>query len=529
MPEYLSPAVYVEEVSSGVKPIEGVGTSTGAFVGIAEQGPIGEAVLIPNWTAFVRNFGNFIPEYYLAHAVYQFFKEGGTRCYVVRTCHYENVSDARTKTAKYSTEVLKDAADKESILVSASSEGKWGDKINIETKISTGKPEDKKFKLTVKVEKQKSKYEPADKKEYDTVESFDDLTIENIEDSINGKSSYIKVEKDDWDNGTKHGSGEIPKDQTITLKNGNDGVYIEEDGKKKSTLTQADFIGDSSAQTGLHAFDPADINIVAIPDKCGDRNTMLDGFNYCQTRKDCFFVADPPADITPLQTVDFKSGTGDYVGNAFNTSFGALYYPWVLVNDPLTGKSNYPVPPSGAVAGTISHVDVVRGVHKAPAGAPDGYLDSVTGIERLITKGEHDVLNPAGINVIRKFPAAGICIWGARTLSADPEWKYINIRRLFLYLEKSIDLASQWVVFEPNTPALWGSVIRNISAFLLMVWRSGALFGSTPEEAFYVKVDAENNPEEVRNVGQLIIEVGVAPVRPAEFVIIRISQKTMAK
>jgi phage tail sheath protein FI len=168
-------------------------------------------------------------------------------------------------------------------------------------------------------------------------------------------------------------------------------------------------------------------------------------------------------------------------------------------------------------------------VHKAPAGTSEGYLDSVTGIEKIITKGEQDVLNPANINVIRSFPTGGICIWGARTLSADSEWKYINIRRLFLFLEESIDKASQWVVFEPNSPSLWGSVKRNITAFLLRVWRDGALFGSTPEEAFFIKVDEENNPEEVRDAGQLIIEVGVAPVKPAEFVIIRISQKTQSK
>ncbi len=529
MPEYLSPGVYVEEVSSGVKPIEGVGTSTGAFVGITEKGPIGQAELVPNWTQFVKIFGNFIPDYYLAHAVYQFFKEGGTRCYIVRTCHYENIVDPRTKTAKFSTEILKDASDKESIFVSALSEGKWGDRIWVETKNYTGKPEDKKFNLMVKIEKEKSKYEPADKKQYDLVESFDGLTIADAEESINGNSSYIKIEKDDWEDGAKHGSGEPPKEQVINLKNGDDGICVVKDGKKETTLKLTDFIGDSSAQNGLHAFDPWDINIVAIPDKCGDRNAMLEGFNYCQNRKDCFFVADPPIDITPMQVIDYKNGTGEYAGNAFNTSFGALYYPWVLVNDPLTGNQKYPVPPSGAAAGTISHIDTVRGVHKAPAGAPDGYLDSVVGVERIVTKGEHDVLNPLGINVIRKFPVSGICIWGARTLSADPEWRYINLRRLFLYLEESIDLATQWVVFEPNTPSLWSSVIRNITAFLMQVWRNGALFGNTPEEAFYVKVDEENNPENVRNVGQLIIEVGVAPVRPAEFVIIRISQKTLAK
>ncbi len=528
MSEYLSPGVYVEEVSSGVKPIEGVGTSTGAFVGIAEKGPIGQAVLIANWTQFVKIFGNFIPNYYLAYAVNQFFKEGGTRCFVTRTCHYDKIIDPKTKTAKFSSEVLKDASDAETILVMASSEGKWGDKLCVEIK-TAGKPEDEKFNLIVKVEKEKTRNEPPEKKEYDILESYQNLAIGNVEDNINGKSSYIIVEKDDWEEGTKHGSGKMPKEQTITLKNGNEGILIEKDGKKESTLKVADFIGDASAQNGLHAFDPFPVNIVAIPDKCGDRNAMLEGLNYCQSRADCFFVADPPSDITPMQVADYKNGTGDYAGNAFNTSFGALYYPWVLINDPLTGNPRFSVPPSGAAAGTISHVDTVRGVHKAPAGTPDGFLDSVVGIERIVTKGEHDLLNPIGINVIRKSPAMGICIWGARTVSSDPEWKYINIRRLFLYLEGSIDLATQWVVFEPNSPALWGAVIRNITAFLLLVWRSGALFGSTPDEAFYVKVDAENNPEEVRNVGQLIIEVGVAPVRPAEFVIIRISQKTLAK
>jgi phage tail sheath protein FI len=528
MNEYLSPGVYVEEISSGVKPIEGVGTSTGAFVGIAEKGPIGQAILIPNWTHFVRVFGSFIKSYYLAHAVYQFFKEGGTRCYVVRTCHYEKITEAKSKTAKNSTEILKDESDNESILISALSEGKWGDRICVETIIPPEQQQEKKFSLFVKFEKEKSKYENDDKKEYEIKESYPELTMNNIEERINGKSEYITVEKDAWEEGTKLGSGEIPKDQSIILINGNDGLVIEDDGEMKSTLMQADFIGDSSALNGLHAFDPMDINIVAIPDRSGDRNTTLDGLNYCQNRKDCFFIADPPSDITPIQVKDYKNGTGDYLGNAFNSSFGALYYPWVLINDPLTGNP-IPVPPSGAAAGTISYVDSIRGVHKPPAGTPDGYLDSVVGIERIVTKGEHDILNPEGINIIRKFPTSGICIWGARTLARDPEWKYINIRRLFLYLEESIDLATQWVVFEPNTPSLWGAVIRNITAFLLTVWRNGALFGNTPDEAFIVKCDEELNPEEVRNIGQLIIEIGVAPVRPAEFVIIRISQKTKAK
>ncbi len=196
--------------------------------------------------------------------------------------------------------------------------------------------------------------------------------------------------------------------------------------------------------------------------------------------------------------------------------------------DPLSGKTKL-VPPSGAIVGTYSHTDVMRGVHKAPAGIEEGYLNSAVDVERFVTKGEHDTLNPAGVNVIRSFPGTGIIVWGARTLSADAEWKYINLRRLFLFIEESIDEGTQWVVFEPNSPTLWGKVKRNITAFLTRVWRDGALFGTTADEAFYVKVDSENNPQEVIDAGQLIVEIGVAPVKPAEFVIIRISQKTLGK
>ena len=207
--------------------------------------------------------------------------------------------------------------------------------------------------------------------------------------------------------------------------------------------------------------------------------------------------------------------------------YGALYYPWIAVTDPVTGKNKY-VPPSGAVAGTYSSTDVLRGVHKAPAGTIDGYLNSAVGIERLVSKGEQELLNPEGINVIRSFPGAGIVVWGARTLSADPEWRYINVRRLLLFIEESLDNGTQWVVFEPNDRSLWARVKRDMTAFLTIVWRAGALFGSAQEEAFFVKIDDENNPPEVRDAGMLIIEIAVAPVKPAEFVIIRITQRTPA-
>lgn len=487
MGQYLSPGVYVEEVPSGAKPIEGVGTATGAFVGFAEKGHIGLAKEIANWTQFVNTFGGYIPNGYLAYAVNQFFSEGGTRCFVVRTCHYTDITKAISKTSASSTATLNDSDDKATIKVMAFSDGKWGDDISVDVAATATD-----FSLSIKYK--------------GDVESFDKLTIDNVEDIVNGKSAYITVDKD-------AGTKKIPKDkQSAALKGGNDGI---------ADYAVADFEGNEKAKNGLHAFDPVDdINIVAMPDMAGNKDAVLKGLNYCQNRKDCFFIADPNKELDPDGVRTFRSG--------INSSFGALYYPWVKISDPLTGKT-IAVPPSGAVAGTYAHTDSVRGVHKAPAGITEGHLDTVNGVERIITKSEHDGLNPLGINVIRSFPTSGICIWGTRTVSADPEWRYLNIRRLFLFLEESIDKGTQWVVFEPNTPALWGSVKRNVTAFLLRVWRDGALFGSTPEEAFFVKVDAENNPPEVRDAGQLIIDIGVAPVRPAEFVIFRISQKTLSK
>ena len=188
--------------------------------------------------------------------------------------------------------------------------------------------------------------------------------------------------------------------------------------------------------------------------------------------------------------------------------------------DPVQGKPVF-IPPAGYVAGVWARNDETRGVHKAPA---NEVLRGVIALETGITKGEHDQLNPVGVNCIRAFPGQGIRIWGARTLSSDPEWRYLNVRRLFNFVEKSILQGTNWVVFEPNDPLLWDTVRRTITMFLRRVWRSGALFGRTPAEAFYVKCDEENNPPENRDVGILTVDIGIAPVKPAEFVVFRISQ-----
>ncbi|HEX2926967.1 MAG TPA: phage tail sheath C-terminal domain-containing protein [Ruminiclostridium sp.] len=518
MPNYLSPGVYVEEVSSGVKPIEGVGTSVGAFIGVAERGVIGKAVLVTNWSQYVTEFGGFIPNAYLAYAVYNFFAEGGTSCYVVR---------AASNDAQKASYIVKDGGGEDLFEITARSEGTWGNRVSVEIgKSSNGQEHG--FKLNIKYTELSSFKDEyvGEEVEGELVEVFDNLLITNFEEKINDVSSFINVklliDLTDMDyivENLKKVPAFTQEKKPIVFTNGKDGIsYIE-------------YIDSENQKLGINAFTPIDdINIIAAPDVADmiqNRDIILEILNYCKKRKDCFFVIDPPHGLSPQEVKDFKEGAGDFKGNSFNSSFGALYYPWVFISDPLTGKKKL-IPPSGSVVGTYAYVDSTRGVHKAPAGTTDGYLDTVVGVENIVTKGEQELLNPIGINVIRSLPE-GICIWGARTLSSDSEWRYINIRRLMMYIEESVDKASQWVVFEPNEPTLWGKVKRNIAAFLSRVWRDGALYGSTQEEAFFVKVDEENNPPATRDAGQLVIEVGVAPVKPAEFVIIKVSQKTLSK
>ncbi len=492
MANYLSPGVYLEEVSSGTKPIEGVGSSTAAFVGLAARGKADTAKYISNWTQFVNEFDGFIDNAYLAFAVYAFFAEGGRSCYVVRAIATDAAEAAYSYVGDDSKNIM---------TVTSNSEGSWANRVKLTVEDPSLESITSHFKLIV---------EYTDAQSVIYTEVFDNISLSTMASSINNVSNFITVAVETSD----PSSDSRPANASDTLTGGSNG---------SSTPV---FIGTEADRKGLHALDNVDnINFIAIADQAGIRDTILGALTYCDNRKDCFFIADPPSGITPDEAVNFKKGTGSYSGNAFNSSYGALYYPWVYVNDQRTNSKKM-IPPSGLIAGTYAHTDTVKGVHKAPAGTTDGYLGSVLGIEKVLTRGENDLLNPNGVNAIRSFPNIGICVWGARTLSNDAEWKYINIRRLFMFIEESIDEASQWVVFESNEPSLWPKVIRNIRAFLTNIWRDGALFGKTADEAFRIKVDEENNPQTIRDLGRLIIEVWIAPVKPSEFVIIRISQKT---
>ncbi|MEV0272952.1 phage tail sheath subtilisin-like domain-containing protein [Hamadaea sp. NPDC050747] len=216
------------------------------------------------------------------------------------------------------------------------------------------------------------------------------------------------------------------------------------------------------------------------------------------------------------------SASADEVGNRPRQSeFGTFYYPWITVRDPLTGDL-VDTPPSGHIAGIWARTDALRGVHKAPANEP---VRGAVDLARQLTRSEQDVLNPKGVNCIRSFAGEGIRVWGARTLAAEAsEWRYLNVRRLTISLEQSIANGTRWMVFEPNDYTLWRSIRRDIGAFLTRVWRDGALLGRTPEEAFFVKCDEETNPADVRDAGMVVAHIGIAVVKPAEFVVFKLSQ-----
>jgi len=275
-----------------------------------------------------------------------------------------------------------------------------------------------------------------------------------------------------------------------------------------------------------------EIAIVAAPglaqnDATG-KNTRTQLIAHCQVRtQNRFAIFDSPQTVesgnpASLDLTLLDSKTSGNVLPPF-TDFAAFYFPWLQVLDPVSNAPVY-TPPSGHLAGIYARVDNDRGVHKAPANEP---VLGALGLKYAISKAQQDGLNPEGVNCIRNLNG-NITVWGARTMGGDAnaDLKYINVRRTLLFLRKSIDEGTQWVVFEPNDPSLWQKITRNITAFLTNVWRSGALFGTTAQEAFYVKCDAETNPPELRDVGQVVTEIGVAIVRPAEFVIFRISQFT---
>lgn len=515
---YLTPGVYMEEVESGSKPIEGVGTAVAAFVGFAEKGPIGQPTLVTNWSQFQQNFGGFIEGGYLGTAVYGYFNNGGGLAYITRLPGEvrqtsENGTAAKALPAGKLALPTKGNKDLSSLEFTANEGVAEANDVTFEVKADEGAPEDQ-FTLTIK--------------SGGATESFPNVTLNkgkgarNVVEVVNKESKLVKVAE-------KETAGSLaertPAAGTYALAKAAPASLATRSALPK--VSTVEFIGDAAARTGILGLEVADIvTMLAVPDVWAAYQAgmlTMDGvkavqtamLDHCAAMKDRVAIIDCPPDMNPQQIREWRQVTAGY-----DSKYAAMYYPWVQVANP-KGGDPIMVPPSGHMAGLWARVDGERGVHKAPA---NEIVRGALGLEVQVTKGEQETLNPIGVNCIRSFPGRGIRVWGARTLSSDPSWRYLNVRRLFNFVEKSIENGTQWTVFEPNDMDLWERVKRNITAFLSRVWASGALFGATPSEAFFVKCDAELNPEEVRDAGQLIVEIGIAPVKPAEFVIFRVSQ-----
>lgn len=500
MPTYLSPGVYVQEVSSGSKPIEGVGTAVAAFVGLTEKGPANTPALVTNWTQFSTLFGDFVEGSYLAHAVYGYFLNGGGSAYVVRIG-----SDGDAPPASARAELAsKDEPGRPVYRITAAEGGPAGDDISVEIG-DAGEGGDDTFKVTVsrggKVE-----------------ETFDNVSTKrgptNAATVVKSRSKLIQLEEVGGG-----GAMTLPEKASVKLSGGTAVTQVR--------VTADDYVGNSADRTGFAGLEAVDeITMLSVPDVMAAyqrgiidleavQAVQLAMIAHCELMGDRVAILDAPPALNAQQVKEWRTDKAGY-----DSKYAALYWPWIKVFDPLKGQGIL-VPPSGHMAGIWARNDDTRGVHKAPA---NEVVRGAITLELQITKGEHDQLNPSGINCIRAFPGRGVRVWGARTISSDPEWRYLNVRRLFNYVEESILEGTQWVVFEPNDPRLWDAVKRNVSAFLRRVWRDGALFGTSAAEAFFVKCDAENNTQDTIDIGQLIIDVGIAPVKPAEFVIFRIAQ-----
>ena len=507
MPTYLSPGVYVEEVESGSRPIEGVGTAVAAFVGLADQGPVHEPTLVTSWAQYTRVFGEFVEGSYLAHSVYGYFQNGGGACYIVRVGG--NGKGAATDGPAQIAAVPH--AQLGGYVISAL-DASAGGGISVEVADAGEGASEDQFKLVIR-------------RDGNVVEEYDKVTArrgkQNVQTVVNAQSKTIRL-----DEVTPGGALEKPVKGTTSLAS-TPVPATPATPAAPARLTPDDYVGNPSDRTGfggLEAVDP--ITMVCVPDlMAAYQKGMIDlegvqavqtaMIAHCELMGDRVAILDSPPGLNAQQILEWRV---DKVG--YDSKYATLYWPWIKVMDPATGQTIF-VPPSGHMGGIWGRNDDSRGVHKAPA---NEVVRGALSLEVQITKKEHELLNPKGINVIRTFPGRGIRVWGARTLSSDPAWRYLNIRRLFNYLEKSIFNGTQWVVFEPNDYALWAKIRRTVAAFLVNEWRKGSLFGLTPDDAFYVKCDEETNPAESIDAGMVLCEIGVAPVKPAEFVIFRLSQ-----
>lgn len=487
MPSALTyPGVYIEEVPSGVRTITGVATSTALFLGWAPRGPTDSAVRLTSFADYERAYGGLDNRSLLGYSVRHFFDNGGADAYVLRIA----ANDADTASC-----AIGDLA------ISASSPGDWASDYRV--RLARRADDASRFRIDVL-------HAPSNNA---VVESFENLSMTAtdarfVEAVVNGRSALVKVDA----TGTT-----TPTDTTVDLDDANTGSVGTVIGPE-----DADFRTALLARFGLGSItDRIDLfNIVCVPGLV-DTTTVQTLQGHCRARR-AFLIVDPPRDET-VSTM--PAALTNLTGNDAPNS--AIYFPWVRAPDPLQGGALRAFPPCGFVAGIYARTDSTRGVWKAPAGS-DASITGASGLVIPMSDPENGQLNPRAINCLRTLPVYGSVVWGARTLHGDndrgSEWKYVPVRRTALFIEESLYRGTQWVVFEPNDEPLWAQIRLNVGAFMQNLFRQGAFQGRSPREAYFVKCDRETTTQNDINLGIVNIHVGFAPLKPAEFVVLKIQQ-----
>lgn len=520
MAEYLSPGVYAEEFDSGTGKKEGVDTGTAGFLGMARMGPVkGRPVLIHSFADYMRQFGGYLSEQvygslrFLPYAVEQFFLNGGISCYVMRVCKTEG--DGAALAARGAV----GEAGKEMLTAEAANPGEWGNHLKIRFQL---KLEDK---AGIPEESGDSFLNLAMWR----ITLMDDFRNEQYEDVSfhQGHSNYLNnVLTKSRLAALRINASNLDAEQIkALLTTDNQGTYfdLELSGGADASVTpsqvEAELYrgkdGNPENSTGLKCFrNVSDVSIMAIPG-ITEPGVLTDLITHCADMGNRFAVLDMPKEYRKVEDLlKFRS--------LVDTSFAAMYCPWLSCYDALGGK-NALIPPSGAVAGIYARTDYTRGVHKAPA---NEIVRGCTGLSAHYNETDQSTLYSSGVNPIRALPGMGIRVWGARTCSNDAYWKYVNVRRLLIFIKESVSASIAWAVFESNDEHLWVRVERTIRVFLTGLWKNEALAGAVCEEAFYISIGRHTMTQDDILNGRLICEIGVAPVRPEEFIIFRITQET---
>lgn len=508
------PGVYIDELTSSVHTITGVPTSIAAFVGAASRGPTSAPVHISSFADFQRTFGGVSSDSPLSYAVYQFYLNGGSEAEVVRLAH----PDAAAATITLGGDVP----------LVAIGPGTWGDalRVRIDYNTAAGPPTGRKaatsYNLSVLdtgtgvLERYLNiSTTPTDPQSLDKVLSASQLIAVPAQNAVLDKAP---------DANAPIAAGDT--DQNPFSDSKPDRYTQAKDGKPGGALDAGDYTGGATGQAdklGIYQLYKTDIfNLLCLP---GAPSTVLDdAAQLCLDRR-AILLVDPPSAWSTVANAVSGMATPPVAGDPAKNA--AVYFPNVQIADPSQNGILISLPPCGTVAGVAARTDVQRGVWKAPAGT-DASLNGVSGLPLPLTDADSGQLNPLGVNCLRSFPVIGPVVWGARTLrGADrlaDQWKYLPVRRLALFIEESLFRGTQWIVFEPNDEPLWASIRMNVGAFMNTLFRQGAFQGATAREAYLVKCDQENNPQNDIDRGIVNILVGFAPLKPAEFVIIHIQQ-----